>query len=71
MAANRRTVTPAGDEGWTIDGEGSYATQEEAMAAARAELLGSGGGELVVKGRDGRIRSQDTIGRADPRRSAG
>ena len=71
MAANRRTVTPAGDSGWTVDGQGSYRTQEEAVAAAREELLASGGGELLVKGTDGRVRSQDTIGRADPRSSPG
>ncbi|HEX2469011.1 MAG TPA: phosphatase PAP2 family protein [Candidatus Limnocylindrales bacterium] len=31
----------------------------------------SGGGELTAKGRDGRIRMQDTIRRRDPRRSDG
>jgi hypothetical protein len=38
---------------------------------ARRELATSGGGELVVKGRDERIRLQNTTGRPDPRRSTG
>jgi hypothetical protein len=48
-----------------------YTTQEEAVQAARNELINAGGGELVVKGSDGRIRQQDTIGRPDPRESQG
>jgi hypothetical protein len=31
----------------------------------------SGGGELVIKGRDGKVRDQRTIGRKDPRKSKG
>jgi hypothetical protein len=31
----------------------------------------SGGGELVIKGRDGKVRDQSTIGRKDPRKSKG
>jgi hypothetical protein len=38
-----------------------HSTQRDAEAAARATLAGSGGGELITKGRDGRIRSKDTI----------
>jgi hypothetical protein len=71
MAVSRRTVTPAGDQGWTIDGQGSYRTQEEAIADARQQLLSTGGGELVIKGTDGRIRQQDTVGRPDPTASRG
>jgi hypothetical protein len=78
MAANRRTVTPkSGGGGWTVEGGGpsfmssTYKTQAEAEAAARADLMSSGGGELVVKGENGRVRSQDTIGRPDPRGSKG
>jgi len=40
---------------------GIYKTQGEAIAAARQTLHREGGGELIVKGRDGRIRSKDTI----------
>lgn len=36
-------------------------TQRKAEAAAKAMLKSSGGGELKVKGEDGRIRSKDTI----------
>ena len=71
MAANRRTVTPRIGEGWTVDGQGNYPTQDEATSVARAQLLASGGGELVIKGEDGRIRQQDTIGRPDPHDSKG
>ncbi len=38
-----------------------HSTQEEAARKARAQLEKSGGGELSVHGRDGRIRSKDTI----------
>lgn len=40
--------------------------QSQAEASARDMLKGSGGGELITKGRDGKIRSKDTIGRNDP-----
>ena len=36
-------------------------TQKEAIDAARAMLKNQGGGELSVMGRDGKIRSKDTI----------
>ncbi len=38
-----------------------HATQAEAIAAARANLVNQGGGELTTMGRDGKIRSKDTI----------
>lgn len=38
-----------------------HATQREAEASARAMLKKQGGGELITKGVDGRIRSKDTI----------
>jgi hypothetical protein len=31
----------------------------------------SGGGELVIKGRDGKVREESTIGRKDPPKSKG
>ena len=44
--------------------------REERLAseqqAARELIRNSGGGELVVQGRDGRIRQKDTIGKDDP-----
>jgi hypothetical protein len=36
-------------------------TQAAAAAAARDMLTNQGGGELTIKGLDGRIRSKDTI----------
>ena len=74
MAANRRTVGPKSGGGWQVIGGNAgaqFRTQAEAERAARQELLSSGGSELVVKGRDGKVRSQNTIGRRDPRRTKG
>ena len=68
----RVTVGPKTGGGWQVSGQSQdYTTQEEAVQAARNELINAGGGELVVKGSDGRIRQQDTIGRPDPRESKG
>lgn len=36
-------------------------TQKQAEQAAREMLKNQGGGELITKGLDGRIRSKDTI----------
>lgn len=41
--------------------EGIYPTQKEAIDAARQNLRNSGGGELTIQGRDGRIREKDTV----------
>lgn len=44
-----------------------HSTQKEAEQAARRMLQNQGGGELTTKGRDGKIRSKDTIAPAtDP-----
>ncbi|WP_197729420.1 DUF2188 domain-containing protein [Rhizobium leguminosarum] len=32
------------------------------MSSAKDKITNQGGGELTVKGRDGRIRSKDTLG---------
>jgi hypothetical protein len=40
---------------------GIFDTQAKAIRDAAHMLAGQGGGELTVKGRDGRIRSKDTI----------
>jgi Uncharacterized protein conserved in bacteria (DUF2188) len=67
----RVTVGPKTGGGWQVTGEQQvFKTQRAAEQAARRQLA-NGGGELVVKGRDGRIRLQNTIGRPDPRRSRG
>lgn len=39
----------------------SHRTQRDAEDAARTMLKNQGGGELTTKGRDGIIRSKDTI----------
>lgn len=38
-----------------------HGTQREAIGVARDMLQNQGGGELTTKGRDGLIRSKDTI----------
>ena len=38
-----------------------HKTQKEAENAARDMLKNQGGGELTIKGRDGKIRSKNTI----------
>lgn len=38
-----------------------HRTQGEAIQAAKQMLGNQGGGELIVKGEDGKIRSKDTI----------
>jgi hypothetical protein len=69
---SRETVGPKSGGGWQMSGRSqTYKTQIEAARAAREALMKSDGGELVIKGRDGKIREQNTIGRKDPRRSKG
>jgi hypothetical protein len=43
-----------------------HKTQKEAENEARTNLKNQGGGELKTMGRNGRIRSKDTIGKKDP-----
>ncbi|MCP4049662.1 MAG: DUF2188 domain-containing protein [bacterium] len=38
-----------------------HSTQKEAEDTARRMLTNQGGGDLTTKGRDGKIRSKDTI----------
>lgn len=38
-----------------------HGTQTDALRAAKEHLQNQGGGELTTKGRDGKIRSKDTI----------
>lgn len=64
---NRRSVTPSGDGRWAVHRPGAsraisvQPTQADAIDAARLLLVNSGGGELTVHGRDGRIRDSDTV----------
>lgn len=69
-AANRpaRVHVLPKEGGWQVTREGAdriagvYRTQAEATEAAKSTLRRSGG-ELVVQGRDGRIRGSLTLGR--------
>jgi hypothetical protein len=66
MASNR-IVYRRDDGKWVnkrndADKAGSlHVTQSDAIDAAAEMLKKQGGGELVVKGLDGRIRSKDTV----------
>jgi len=68
MSKNRdRTVYKRDDGKWVNKrndaGKASsvHDTQKQANDAARGMLNNQGGGELTTKGRDGKIRSKDTI----------
>ena len=64
---NNRTVSQRDDGKWAnqkndADRASSlHDTQADAIAAARGMLQNDGGGELTVMGKDGKIRSKDTI----------
>lgn len=64
---NSRSVFRSQDGSWANKRDGAtkaaskHDTQLEAERAAKEMLFRSGGGELKVMGRDGKIRSKDTI----------
>jgi len=64
---NDRMVYRRGDGTWANQREGAskasglHPTQREAINEAKQMLQNSGGGELTVKGVDGKIRSKDTV----------
>ena len=68
MGRNERHVVPDEDGGWNVVAPGSerasshHDTQAQAEDRAR-EIVGKlpGGGEVVIHGRDGRIRDSDTV----------
>jgi hypothetical protein len=72
MADNDRTVWRRPDGTWVNKRDGAeragslHDTQRKAIEAAHEMLENSGGGELKVKGENGKIRSKDTIARPDP-----
>ncbi len=73
MPKNDRTVSQRQDGQWANKRDGAqrasslHETQAQAAQAAREQLQSSGGGELKIKGEDGRIRAKDTIAPAkDP-----
>lgn len=72
MKRNDRTVSRRADGRWAVKRDGAsragslHRTQAEAIREARRLLHASSGGELKIKGVDGRIREKDTVGRRDP-----
>ena len=62
-----RIVSPRGDGTWAnkrndaSKASSVHRTQQDAIRAAQGMLKNLGGGELTVQGRDGRIRSKDTV----------
>jgi hypothetical protein len=72
VATNDRTVSKRKDGTYANQRDGGqratsvHGTQREAAAAARQNLINQGGGELKIKGEDGKIRQKDTIGKPDP-----
>jgi hypothetical protein len=67
MGANRRIVQQRGDRRWEVKApradRASVVTDTQAAAIDRAHkiLSNDGGGELTIKGTDGRIRDSDTV----------
>jgi len=74
---NERIVQKT-DDGWEVRAPGASRasatapTQADAVNRAREILRNDNGGELLIRGIDGRIRAQDTIAPgSDPRSSKG
>lgn len=67
MAPKSRTVSKRPDGNWANQLDGAdrasslHDTQAAAAAAAKQMLHNVGGGELKIKGVDGKIRSKDTV----------
>ncbi len=64
---NDRHVIQNPDGGWDVKASGATRasahrdTQAEAIHRAREITHNAGGGEVVIHGRDGRIRDSDTV----------
>jgi len=64
---NNRHVVPNPGEGWDVKKPGAerssshHDTQADAIDRARDIVHNVGGGEVVIHGRDGRIRDSDTV----------
>jgi len=67
MSDNDRIVYRTEDGKWAnkkVSGDrvsSNHDTQKEAEDTARHQIKSDGGGELITKGLDGKIRSKDTI----------
>lgn len=67
MPRNERHVTRRPDGRWDVTkphsdrASGVTDTQGEAIDRAREILGNDGGGEIVIHGRDGKIRDSDTV----------
>jgi hypothetical protein len=73
MAKSGRTVSQREDGAWLNQKDGGqratslHKTQRQAANVARQNLENWGGGELKIKGENGKIRQKDTIAPAkDP-----
>jgi hypothetical protein len=73
MARLKLTVAPQKSGGWRLEGQGAgqtFPTKDQAVRAGRTRAKAAELGQLVVKGRNGRIQTEHTYGK-DPRRSKG
>jgi hypothetical protein len=67
MAGNKRIVAPRPDGQWEVKAPGAdrasgvFDTQREAVQRGKEIVGNSGGGEVQIRGRDGRIRDSDTV----------
>jgi hypothetical protein len=67
MAPNKRIVAPRPDGKWEVTKPGAerasgvFDRQSEAIDRGREIVGNTGGGELQIRGRDGRIRDSDTV----------
>ena len=67
MTRNERHVTPTDDGKWKVEKPGAdrasaiVDTQVQGIDRARDILGNDGGGEIVIHGRDGKIRDSDTV----------
>lgn len=77
MPANTRWVVEYPDGGWAVEKEehervsAVRSTQAEAIERGHEILRNLGGGELIVKGRDGQIRDKVTVAPGNDSGSSG
>lgn len=73
--SDRRTydVSPDGDGGWDVKrrgndrATGNFENKSDAIDSARSHAKGGGEGQVVIRGRDGKIQREHTYGN-DPER---